>query len=82
VWSQVFGFGMEKRAEGKSNKEAFHCLKRHLIRVVFRVPTGAGGAGGLSLSFLRGRSPEAPSSLRGVLDIGATLRIRAWAARC
>lgn len=25
-----------KRAEGKSNKEAFRCLKRHLVRVVFR----------------------------------------------
>lgn len=26
----------KKRAEGKSNKEAFRCLKRHLVRVVFR----------------------------------------------
>jgi transposase len=26
----------KKRAEGKSNKEAFRCLKRHLIRVVYR----------------------------------------------
>lgn len=25
-----------KRAEGKSNKEASRCLKRHLIRVVWR----------------------------------------------
>lgn len=24
------------RAEGKSNKEAFRCLKRHLVRVVWR----------------------------------------------
>lgn len=24
------------RTEGKSNKEAFRCLKRHLVRVVFR----------------------------------------------
>ena len=27
----------KKRAEGKPNKEAFRCFKRHLIRVVFRV---------------------------------------------
>ncbi|MDX6626289.1 MAG: transposase [Solirubrobacterales bacterium] len=27
----------KKRAEGKSNKEAFRYLKRHLVRVVFRV---------------------------------------------
>ena len=26
----------KKRAEGKSTKEAFRCLKRHLVRVVFR----------------------------------------------
>jgi transposase len=26
----------KKRAEGKSNKEAFRCLKRHLVRIVFR----------------------------------------------
>jgi transposase len=26
----------KKRAEGKSNKEAFRCLKRHLVRVVWR----------------------------------------------
>lgn len=26
----------KKKAEGKSNKEAFRCLKRHLVRVVFR----------------------------------------------
>jgi hypothetical protein len=26
----------KKRAEGKSNKEAFRCLKRHLVLVVFR----------------------------------------------
>jgi hypothetical protein len=26
----------KKRAEGKSYKEAFRCLKRHLVRVVFR----------------------------------------------
>jgi transposase len=26
----------KKRAEGKSNKEAFRCLKRHLVRVVFK----------------------------------------------
>lgn len=26
----------KKRAEGKSNKEAFRCLKRHLVQVVFR----------------------------------------------
>jgi transposase len=26
----------KKRAEGKSNKEAFRCLKRYLVRVVFR----------------------------------------------
>lgn len=26
----------KKRTEGKSNKEAFRCLKRHLVRVVFR----------------------------------------------
>ena len=26
----------KKRAEGKPNKEAFRCLKRHLARVVFR----------------------------------------------
>jgi hypothetical protein len=26
----------KKRAEGKSSKEAFRCLKRHLVRVVFR----------------------------------------------
>jgi transposase len=26
----------KKRAEGKSNKEAFRCLKRHLIRIVWR----------------------------------------------
>jgi len=25
-----------KRAEGKSNNEAFRCLKRHLVRVVWR----------------------------------------------
>lgn len=25
-----------KRSEGKSNKEAFRCLKRHLVRVVWR----------------------------------------------
>lgn len=27
----------KKRAEGRSNKEAFRCLKRHLVRVVWRV---------------------------------------------
>jgi hypothetical protein len=27
---------LAKRAEGKSNKEAFRCLKRHLVRVGFR----------------------------------------------
>jgi transposase len=26
----------KKKAEGKSNKEAFRCLKRHLVRAVFR----------------------------------------------
>jgi transposase len=26
----------KKRAEGKSNKEGFRCLKRHLVRVVWR----------------------------------------------
>jgi transposase len=26
----------KKRAEGKSNKEAFRCLKRHLVRVAWR----------------------------------------------
>jgi len=26
----------KKRAEGKSNKEAFRCLKRHLVRTIFR----------------------------------------------
>jgi transposase len=26
----------KKKAEGKSSKEAFRCLKRHLVRVVFR----------------------------------------------
>ena len=26
----------KKKAEGKTNKEAFRCLKRHLVRVVFR----------------------------------------------
>ncbi len=26
----------KKRAEGKSNKEAFRCLKRHMVRVVWR----------------------------------------------
>lgn len=26
----------KKRAEGKSNNEAFRCLKRHLVRVVWR----------------------------------------------
>lgn len=26
----------KKRAEGKTNKEAFRCLKRHLVRVVFK----------------------------------------------
>jgi transposase len=34
----------KKRAEGKSNKEAFRCLKRHLVRAVFRAlqePSGS-----------------------------------------
>jgi hypothetical protein len=26
----------KKRAEGKTTKEAFRCLKRHLVRVVWR----------------------------------------------
>ena len=26
----------KKRVEGKSTKEAFRCLKRHLVRVVWR----------------------------------------------
>ena len=36
----------KKRAEGKSNKEAFRCLKRHLVRVVWRAlqePVAGGG---------------------------------------
>ena len=31
----------KKRAEGKSNKEAFRCLKRHLVRVVFGGTSGS-----------------------------------------
>ncbi len=41
----------KKRAEGKSTKEAFRCLKRHLVRVVFRAQqTPAEPAASSSLS--------------------------------
>jgi transposase len=33
---QARAYLAKKRAEGKSNKEAFRCLKRHLVRVVWR----------------------------------------------
>jgi hypothetical protein len=35
----------KKRAEGKSIKEAFRCLKRHLVRVVFRAMQEGAPAG-------------------------------------
>lgn len=51
VHPEARAYVARKRAEGKTTKEAFRCLKRHLVRVVWRAmqtPTEAASSPALS----------------------------------